>query len=196
MKSNIRNLLTNYIDLYLIHWPGVTGLNVSSSENRVYRKMTWSVLAKLHKEGVIRSIGVSNYTIAHLKELLADDEGVPPAVNQVEWHPRYKQPDLAKFCQENNIFLQAYSSLGTSDHGRLRYDPFIVEIAEKINRSPIQLLLRWAYQQNIGILPKASCMSHIQENFDLHFEIPEEEMQKLNNIKLKEKFAWDPSDVV
>lgn len=196
VKRSLQNLQIDYIDLYLIHWPGVSGIDVSSSENKTYRKMTWSALAKFHKSGQCRSIGVSNYTVSHLEGLLADCEGVPPSVNQCEWHPRYYQPDLAKFCQQNNIFLQAYSSLGTSGSTRLRSDSVVASISEKIGRTPAQILLRWAYQQNIGILPKASNRSHIQENFDLNFELSDEAMQLLNKLNVEEKYAWDPTVVV
>lgn len=195
VKQSLVNLQIDYIDLYLIHWPGVSGIDVSSSENKTYRKLTWRALVNLQKAGKCRSIGVSNYTIPHLKELLADCGEVPPSVNQVEWHPRYNQPDLAKFCQENNIFLQAYSSLGTTDNSRLRNDPVVVNVAKKLDRTPAQVLLRWAYQQNVGILPKASSRQHIQENFDLDFNIPNEDIHVLNNLNVLEKYAWDPTSV-
>lgn len=139
VKKSLQNLKIDYIDLYLIHWPGVSRIDIASSENKKYRQMTWSALAKLHKSGACRSIGVSNYTIPHLEELLADCDDVPPAVNQCEWHPRYNQPDLAKFCQQNNIFLQAYSSLGTSGNSRLLNDSTVVKIAEEIGRTPAQV---------------------------------------------------------
>ena len=148
---------------------------------------------KLQKEGLIRSVGVSNYTIRHLEELLKNCEGVPPAVNQVEWHPRYHQPELLKFCQENGIFLQAYSSLGTSSETSLREDPKVLKIAKKLAKSSSQILLRWSYQQNIGILPKASSKGHIEENYDLDFEIPVELIDELNNLDQHKKFAWDPT---
>lgn len=196
VKQSLQNLQTDYIDLYLIHWPGVSGLDVSSAENKAYRKLTWRALAKLQKVGLCRSIGVSNYTIPHLKELLADCDDVIPSVNQVEWHPRYNQLDLTEFCQQNGIFLQAYSSLGTTDNSRLRDDTVVVKIAEKLNRTPAQILLCWAYQQNIGILPKASSRQHIQENFDVDFTIPEEDLESLNNLNVVEKYAWDPTVVV
>lgn len=196
VKRSLQNLQIDYIDLYLIHWPGVSGIDVSSSENRIYRTMTWKALVEMHKSGLVRSIGVSNYTIAHLKELLSDCDGVQPSVNQVEWHPRYNQLDLAKYCEQNYIFLQAYSSLGTSDNSRLRNDPAVTRIAEKIGRTPVQVLLRWAYQQNVGILPKASSRPHIEENFDLDFELLDEDLQLLNNLNVEEKYAWDPTVVV
>lgn len=142
VKRSLQNLQIDYIDLYLIHWPGVSGIDVRSAENKSYRKMTWSALAKLHKTGLCRSIGVSNYTVSHLQELLADCDGVPPSVNQCEWHPRYNQSDLAEYCRKNEIFLQAYSSLGTSDNSRLLSDSTVAEIAQKVERTPAQVIIR------------------------------------------------------
>lgn len=140
VKRSLQYLQVDYIDLYLIHWPGVSGLNVTSSENKSYRTMTWTALAKLHKSGHCRSIGVSNYNVAHLEELLADCDDVPPSVNQCEWHPRYHQPELAKFCQQHNIFLQAYSSLGTSDNLRLLNDETVMRIAQNVGRTTAQVI--------------------------------------------------------
>lgn len=193
MKTSLSNLKTKYIDLYLIHWPGVSGLDIKNKENQNYRYNTWKTLVKLQKEGLIRSVGVSNYTVRHLEELLENCEGVPPSVNQVEWHPRFHQTELLKYCRENGIFLQAYSSLGTSSETSLREDPEILKIAKKLGKTSSQILLRWSYQQNIGILPKASSKGHIDENFDLDFEIPEELLDKLNHLDQHKKFAWDPT---
>jgi diketogulonate reductase-like aldo/keto reductase len=153
------------------------------------------VLSKLHKQGLLRSIGVSNFNIRHLQEFLSDVDTVRPAVNQVEWHPYYNQPDLENFCRQHNIFLQAYSSLGSSNYATLRLDTTVLNIAEKLHKSPSQILLRWAFQQNIGILPKGSSKAHIEENIALDFEIPEEFMQVLDNMKISEKFAWNPEAI-
>lgn len=196
IKSSLQNLQTDYIDLYLIHWPGVSGLPVTHPDNLKYRKSTWNTFMKLQKEGLIRSIGVSNYTIKHLNELIDDGNLSIPSVNQVEWHPHYHIPELLNFCKEKNIFLQAYSSLGSSNYTTLRDDPNILTIARELNKSPAQILLRWALQQEIGIIPKGSSKSHIYENIDLNFEIPKKSMDLLSNMKVKEKYAWNPNSVV
>lgn len=182
--------------MYLIHWPGVSGIPVSHPDNKKYRKTTWSSFVKLQKEGLVRSIGVSNYTEKHLKELLVDCCGVRPSVNQVEWHPHYNSPEFLEFCQKENIFLQAYSSLGSSNYSDLRNDGRIKTIAKQLNKSTSQILLRWAYQQDIGIIPKARSKGHIDENIDLKFEIPFAEMEILSNMRVDEKYAWNPENVV
>lgn len=178
---------------YLIHWPGVSGLPSGHPDNKKQRHLTWSTLASLQKSGLIRSIGVSNFLVRHLEDLKSC--GVVPAVNQVEWHPHHHDTELLKYCRENGIFLQAYSSLGSSNAVSLRHDPKIIEIAEKLSKSPAQVLLRWAFQQNIGILPKGSSRAHIVENIDLDFVLPEEDVNLLASLKVKEKYAWDPAVV-
>ncbi|XP_055540935.1 glyoxal reductase-like [Wyeomyia smithii] len=198
VHKSLANLQTEYIDLYLIHWPGVSGLQVSHPENVLYRKRTWNALCKLHREGKCRSIGVSNYMVNHLRELLADCNGVKPAVNQVEWHPHLYRLELLELCRSEGIFLQAYSSLGTSVSNDLRNDPVVAEIAARLHRSPPQILLRWALQRNVGIIPKARSQAHIDENIALDFEISAEDMELLDGLKDTSgaRYSWDPDTVV
>lgn len=195
IKSSLRHLQTDYIDLYLIHWPGVSGIPVTHPDNVRYRLDTWKQFIDLQKSGLIRSIGVSNFTVRHLTELI-NHSGVVPSVNQVEWHPHFYQPDLLEFCRRNNIFLQAYSSLGTSNQSDLRSDPRIVAIANRMQRTASQVLLRWAMQQSIGIIPKARSKGHIEENFALNFDLPASDMDLLSNMMVNEKYAWNPESVI
>lgn len=136
---------------------------------------------------------MSNYLVRHLEDL--DNRGVVPAVNQVEWHPHHNDPELLSYCRSKGIFLQAYSSLGSSNAVSLRHDPTVISIAQKLSKSPAQVLLRWALQQSIGVLPKGSSRSHIAENIDLDFVLSDEDMSALCGLKVKEKFAWDPTVV-
>lgn len=179
---------------YLIHWPGVSGLKSDHEDNSKFRRSTWKTLAGLQKSGLLKSIGVSNYLVVHLEDL-QDCSSVVPAVNQVEWHPRHFDTELLNYCREKGIFLQAYSSLGSSNSVSLRHDTTVIKIAEKVGKSPAQVLLRWAFQQNIGILPKGSSRSHIVENIDLDFTLPDDVMSSLGSLKVKEKYAWDPQVV-
>lgn len=194
VKQSLKDLQTNYIDLYLIHWPGVMGIPVESAENSIYRKMTWKALRECKNQGLLHSIGVSNYTIAHLEDVFGSCRE-RPAVNQVEWHPHYHQPELLDYCRSEGIFLQAYSSLGSSGTRELRSDSTVNFIARKLQKTSSQILLRWAFQQNIGILPKARSKEHIEENLMLDFEIPEEDMSALNKLQNGNKYAWNPDTV-
>lgn len=116
-----------------------------------------------------------------------------PAVNQVEWHPRYNQPELLKYSRKEGIFLQAYSSLGSSNKtSQLRQDPTVQKIAKESEKSASQVLLRWAFQQNIGILPKASSRAHIVENIDLNFKLSDSAMRALSELEIVEKYEWNP----
>uniref|UniRef100_A0A182SFR4 tRNA-specific adenosine deaminase 1 n=1 Tax=Anopheles maculatus TaxID=74869 RepID=A0A182SFR4_9DIPT len=101
----------------------------------------------------------------------------------VEWHPYYYQPDLLEFCRKQGIFLQAYSSLGSSNTIELRSDKTVQAVATRLQKTPAQVLLRWAFQQAIGILPKARSREHIVENVALEFEIPAKEMKELNELQ-------------
>lgn len=161
-----------------------------------YRHEAWQALTRLQSDGLIRSIGVSNFMIRHLEEL-KNVSNVVPAVNQVERHPLLHEDDLLKYCKENNILLQAYSSLGTSSYTILRQDPIVASIAMKLRKSPSQVLLRWAHSKNIAVIPKASSKKHLDENINLDFTIPAGDMNLLDNFGRTRRFLHlDPHAVV
>ncbi|XP_076264434.1 glyoxal reductase-like [Rhynchophorus ferrugineus] len=194
LQESVRKLNTGYVDLYLIHWPGAFKVKASNLNNSRLRDESWKLMVQGVKNGLTKNIGVSNYLVRHLKELLANDHGIKPAVNQVEWHPHYHPQDLLDYCRQNGILLQAYSSLGGSGNPDLIKDNKVVEIATKLGKTPAQVLLRWALQQNLGIIPKARSKQHIDDNINLNFVIPQEDMQTLNNFSLN-KYAWDPETI-
>jgi diketogulonate reductase-like aldo/keto reductase len=168
------------VDLYLIHWP-VPGA----------RKETWRALERILKDGTARAIGVSNYTIPHLEELLASS-GVVPAVNQVELSPFLAQKPLIEFCRKHGIAVEAYSPL-TKGH-RLG-DKRLKAVAQRYGKSVPQILIRWGLQQGIIEIPKSAKPDHIKENaavFD--FEIRPEDMRALDSLSEDLHVAWDPTD--
>lgn len=195
MEGALRSLSEldlGYIDLYLIHWPGTQGLDVSDHRNPGNRAKSWAALEELQAEGVLKAIGVSNYTVSHMTELLQHCS-VPPALLQVEFHPRLLQPDLRELCAQSGVIFQAYTSLG---RGELFTDPVVLEVAKNCSRSPAQVLLRWAVQQDVGVLPKSSSPDRIRSNaaiFD--FSLSEEDMAKLSGLDCGQRFCWDPSHV-
>lgn len=189
---SLSELDLGYIDLYLIHWPGTQGLDVTDQKNPGNRAASWAALEELHAQRKLRAIGVSNYTPAHMRELMQNCK-VPPALLQVEFHPRLCQSELRAVCSELRVCFQAYSSLG---RGELFTDPVVMEVAKKCNRTPAQVLLRWAVQQNIGVLPKSSDPERIKSNaaiFD--FTLSDEDMDRLSALDCGQRVCWDPSQV-
>ncbi|MFQ5883770.1 MAG: aldo/keto reductase [Thermoplasmata archaeon] len=179
--KSLRKLGLSYIDLYLIHWP-VEGLRLES----------WKALETLQEDGKCRSIGVSNYMIWHLEELLKYSSTVP-VVNQVEFNPFLYQKDLLEFCHSHNIRLEAYSPL-TKGH-RLN-DPKLAAIASTYSKTPAQILIRWVLQRDIIVIPKSSRKERIYENADVFdFEISQVDMEALDSLNEGLRTSWDPSTV-
>ncbi|XP_031357026.1 uncharacterized protein LOC116180971 [Photinus pyralis] len=195
VAKSIENLQCGYLDLYLVHWPGVSGVPTDSDVNAKRRAASWRSLVRAKEEGLVRNIGVSNYMVNHLTELLADCGGVKPSVNQVEWHPSCHPYDLKQLCDKEGILLQAYSSLGGTGNKNLLKDPTVISIALKLGKSPAQILLCWALQQNVAIIPKARAKERIDSNIDLNFAIADEDMALLSSRKA-ERYAWNPTTVV
>ncbi|MFO7768345.1 MAG: aldo/keto reductase [bacterium] len=168
------------VDLFLIHWP-VDGL----------RDDSWRVLQELKEEGLCRSIGVSNYTISHLEGLLSWCE-IPPTVNQVEFSPFLYQEELLEVCREQDIVLEAYSPL---TKGARLNDETLVRIGSAHGKSPAQVLVRWALQHDVVVIPKSARPEHIRENADVFdFELTAEEMAELDALDDGLRTSWDPTD--
>lgn len=178
-EDSRRKLGLPYVDLYLIHWP-VEGL----------RNESWKALEKLLKEGKCRAIGVSNYMTWHLKELFRNSSTVP-AVNQVEFSPYLYQKDLLKFCRKHDIQLEAYSPL---TKGHKLNDPRLGDIGLKYSKSPAQILIRWALQKEVIVIPKSSRRERILENADVFdFAISAKDTKVLDSFNQDLRTSWDPS---
>jgi diketogulonate reductase-like aldo/keto reductase len=167
-EESLRLLRMDYIDLYLVHWP-VTGL----------RGKTWDAFAKLYEQGKCRAIGVSNYTIRHLNELLANNPLVP-MVNQIEIHPFLYRKDLIDYCTARGIAVEAYSPLSKA---RRMDDPRLVSIAGRCQRSVAQVMIRWTLQHGWISLPKSVRQERIVENADVFdFELASADMLTLDSM--------------
>ncbi|XP_046679652.1 uncharacterized oxidoreductase MSMEG_2408/MSMEI_2347-like [Homalodisca vitripennis] len=154
-------------------------------------------MVQLHDRGrgVLRAIGVSNFTPKHLDQIIKAT-GVPPAVNQVEFHPHYRQPDeMYTLCHKYRILLQAYSSLGGSHNKALLTDPVVEKIAEKIKVTPAQILLRWALHVGYAVIPKSVTPEYIHSNTQLDFSLSRENIYAISLLVIQEKYAWDPVTV-
>lgn len=180
--DSMEKLGLDYLDLYLIHWP-------LPSQGKYVE--TWKALEKLYKDGRIRAIGVSNFKIHHLEEIIANSE-VKPMVNQVEYHPRFNQRELHEYCKKNGIQLEAWSPLM---QGGLLDDPVLVEIAEKYNKSTAQVIIRWDLQTEVVTIPKSTKPHRIAENADVFdFELSQEDMDKINGLNQDQRMFADPDE--
>ncbi|XP_076581189.1 glyoxal reductase-like [Chaetodon auriga] len=190
---SLSQLDLGYIDLYLIHWPGTQGVAVSDQCNPGNRAESWATLEELHAQGKLKAIGVSNYTPAHMRELMQSCK-VPPAVLQVEFHPQLSQTELRSVCEEYGVCFQSFSSLG---QGALVSDPVVMEVAKNCERTPAQVLLRWAVQQDVPVIPKSSHPDRIKDNARLFdFTLSDTDMDRLSALDCGHKYCWDSSDVV
>lgn len=179
-ETSLKKLGLDYLDLYLIHWP-VEGKY----------KDAWRALETLYKEGKVKAIGVSNFQIHHLEDLMKDAE-IKPMVNQVERHPRLTQKELQAFCQNHDIQLEAWSPLM---QGELLSNEVLQEIADKHNKSVAQTILRWDLQQGVVVIPKSTKEHRIVENADVFdFELTKEEMQIIDELNQDHRVGPDPDN--
>jgi methylglyoxal/glyoxal reductase len=179
---SMEKLGLDYLDLYLIHWP-------LPSQGKFVE--TWKALEKLYKDGRVRAIGVSNFNVHHLEEIIANCE-IIPMVNQVEYHPRFNQRELHDFCKKHGIQLEAWSPLM---QGGLLEEPALVEIAKKYNKSTAQIIIRWDIQTGVVTIPKSVKPHRIAENADVFdFELTQEDMDKINALNQDQRMFADPDD--
>lgn len=180
-EESRRKLDLDYIDLYLIHWPG-----------KDKYKETWKAFEKLHKEGYIRAIGVSNFKIHHLESLKQESNTIP-AVNQVEYHPLLNQKELLQYCKAEGIQLEAWSPIMK---GNLDL-PQITEIANKYGKTPAQIVLRWDLQHGVVTIPKSVRKERILENANIFdFALSEEDMNAIDSMNKDYRFGPDPDELL
>ncbi|WP_312094204.1 aldo/keto reductase [Niallia sp.] len=179
---SMKKLGLDYLDLYLIHWP-------LPSQGKFVE--TWRALEKLYKDGRVRAIGVSNFKVHHLEEVIANNE-IVPMVNQVEYHPRFNQRELHDFCKKHSIQLEAWSPLM---QGGLLEEPTLVGIAKKYNKSTAQIIIRWDIQTGVVTIPKSVKAHRIAENADVFdFELSKEDMNKINGLNQDQRMFADPDE--
>ncbi|KAI8879619.1 Aldo/keto reductase [Backusella circina FSU 941] len=198
LDRSLEQLQTGYVDLYLMHWPlsfeykgyELNDMTIKQSKpTHVPMMDTWRAMEKLVKAGVVRSIGVSNFTIPMLEELLSQCE-IPPAVNQIEIHPNFPQEELLEFCKSKEIKLTAYAPLG--NHAIIKKklkvldEPLVHEIAIKYNKTPIQVLLNWGVNRGYAVIPKSVTPSRIKDNL-VYFKMDQKDVDAITEVGLKAK---------
>lgn len=175
-----KKLDLDYIDLYLIHWP-VKGKYLE----------TWKAMEKLYQDGKVRAIGVSNFHIHHLQDLMAHSNE-KPVVNQVELHPLLNQTELRKFCKENNIAVESWSPLA---RGAVLDDSVLRSIAEKYGKTPAQVVIRWHLQNDLIVIPKSITPARIKENADVFdFELTNDEIHRIDGLNQNKRLGSDPDN--
>ncbi|MDI9564545.1 MAG: aldo/keto reductase [Bacteroidota bacterium] len=179
-EESIERLDTDYIDLYLIHWPK-GDLSVE----------TWKAMEEIYASGRIRAIGVSNFLVHHLEGLLPHCK-VKPMVNQVEFHPYLQQPALQNFCRSQGIQLEAWSPIM---RGKVNDIPVLQALAAKYGKTPVQVTLRWELQKQIVTIPKSVHPERILSNIDVFdFELSEEDMLSIDSLDRHHRFGADPDN--
>lgn len=180
-EHSLRELGLTYVDLYLIHWPDAR-----------LRRETWRAMETLYEQGKARAIGVSNYMVPHLAELLRDSK-VVPAVNQVEFTPFLYQAKLLAFCRQNGIQMEAYSPL---TKGRRLGDRRLQAVAAKYRKTLAQVILRWCLEKEVVAIPKAARPEHIRENTQIFdFSLAPEDMRFLDSLDEGLHLDWDPTGI-
>ncbi|MBA4745382.1 MAG: aldo/keto reductase [Muricauda sp.] len=178
--ASLKRLGTDYLDLYLVHWP-----------KGEISKETWKALEKLYKEKRVRAIGVSNFLQHHLEDLLSSVE-IVPMVNQMEFHPYLVQQDLVDFCSSKGIQYEAWSPLM---QGNIFDLDIMKDLASKYNKTIAQIVLRWDLQKGVVTIPKSSKKERIIANSDLFdFELSEEDVQLLDGLDKGKRFGPDPDN--
>ncbi len=178
LEKSLERLGLDYVDLYLLHWP-VEG-----------RLAAWDEFEKMRGEGLCRSIGVSNFMVEHLEELIA--HGGTPTVNQIELHPHLQQRDVVAFCQAKGIVVEGWSPL---IQGKFKEHSLFEEIGQSVGKTAAQVVLRWAVQKQFVTIPKSTNQNRIQENADVFdFEITAADMARIDALETGERFA-DPYNI-
>jgi len=177
-ENSVRRLGTDYLDLYLIHWP-LPDPKMPEEEWKELDAATWKAMEKLYKEEKVRAIGVSNFLPHHLEPLLDKCE-IVPAVNQLELHPGYMQSAAVQFCENHDILLQAWSPLGRK---RVMNLPLLIELAEKYRVSTARISLRFLHQSGCLPLPKASTPERMKDNQNIFdFTLSREDMYRIATL--------------
>jgi 2,5-diketo-D-gluconate reductase A len=182
LKTSLKKLKLDYVDLYLIHWPTPTqGKFVDA----------WRGLIELQKQGLAKSIGVCNFHTPHLQRLL-DETGVAPVVNQIELHPLMQQPQLHSWNATHHIATESWSPLAQGGKGVFD-QPIIAELAKRYGKTPAQIVIRWHLDKGLIVIPKSVTPARIQENFKVFdFKLHKDELGEIAKLNSGKRLGPDP----
>ena len=183
LKRSLSHMRTNYIDLYLMHWPQ-RGTFIDS----------WKQMEELYKKGYARAIGVCNFKQHHFEELFKKAE-IKPMVCQIESHPLFNQNEMLQYCIENQMQMMAYTPTGRMDK-RIRESNTLNAISSKHNKTVTQIIIRWHYQRNVIPIINTTSLDHLKENMNVFdFSLSEEEMRQINALNIDCRLRYDPDTV-
>ncbi|MBM6941362.1 aldo/keto reductase [Limosilactobacillus coleohominis] len=178
VKESLRKLQLDYVNLLLVHWP----INGHFFE-------TWQAFEDMKKEGLTKSIGVSNYGMVHLQYLATQAHEIP-VVDQLECHPWLSEKPMIDFNNKHHIVTQAWAPLG---RGRIFEEPIIKSLAEKYSKSPAQIILRWHLQNGLSFIPKSAHAARIKQNADIYdFQLTSDDMKQMNSINKNVRISQEP----
>jgi diketogulonate reductase-like aldo/keto reductase len=191
-ETSCQKLGVDYVDLYLVHYPGDDTLPSTDKSQPALRRESWRALEKLYQEGKAKSIGVSNYMVNHLEDMWTYAK-VRPCVNQCEYHPKLLQGNLVEYCAKQGIVFEAYALVG---QGHLLKEEIVLSISKAHEKTPAQVLFRWGLQKKTVILSRTAHESRIKENAEIFdFDLTSEEMKRLDSLDSNTHYCWDPTEI-
>ncbi|PHK50852.1 aldo/keto reductase [Staphylococcus edaphicus] len=180
-ETSLNKLKLEYLDLYLMHWPGT---------DEALMIDTWQGMEDLYKDDKVKNIGVSNFNIEHLEALLAQ-VSIKPVINQVEFHPYLVQASLRRYLEVQNIHMESWSPLMNA---QILDDDTVKAIAQEVNKSPAQVIIRWNIEHGVVVIPKSVTPSRIEENLNIFdFSLSEDHIEKLDNLDENRRIGPDPA---
>lgn len=179
-ETSIQKLGLDYLDLYLVHWPGT---------NEAVMIDTWKGMEDLYKDNKVKNIGVSNFNPDHFEALLAQ-VSIKPVINQVEFHPYFTQEKLRTYLEAQNIYMESWSPFMNA---QILNDETLNEIGKEVNKSAAQVIIKWNMQHNVVVIPKSVTSSRIEENIDVFdFELSAEQMKRIDDLNKDQRIGPDP----
>ncbi|WP_278925393.1 aldo/keto reductase [Staphylococcus auricularis] len=179
-ETSLKKLGLDYLDLYLMHWPGT---------DEALMVDTWRGMEALYRDNKVKNIGVSNFNVSHLEALFAQ-VSIKPVINQIEFHPYFLQKELNMYLDVQNILMESWSPLLNGD---LLQDATVQSIADEVDRSPAQVIIRWNLQHNVVVIPKSQTPARIEESINVFdFELTEDQMSTLDQLNEDKRTGPDP----
>ena len=179
-RQSVEKLGLDYLDLYLMHWPGT---------NEAVMIDSWRGMEDLYKQNQVKNIGVSNFTPEHFEALLAQ-VSIKPVINQVEFHPYLTQNKLRKYLEAQNIIMESWSPLMNS---QILHDEVINEVANEVGKTPAQVVIRWNIQHDVVVIPKSVTPHRIEENLDVwNFELSDNQMERIDQLNQDKRIGPNP----